>query len=156
MSPETPLTSLRTLPASLRQKLELHHITTVERLLAETATLDRLEQLAAFLAVAPAALADLVGEARAALKEATVQPVAPGTGAAPASSRVGASRACERTGSYVEDHGGCAACGRPITSVRDIAGQCLAPGCPGQICIACWTGKRRRHCVRHAPAADPG
>jgi hypothetical protein len=41
-----------------------------------------------------------------------------------------------------------------ITTVLNIAGQCTAPGCQGQICHTCWTVKRRRLCSAHEEAAD--
>ena len=62
--------------------------------------------------------------------------------------------ACQPTGSYLLDHGACAACGKAIRSVLDIAGQCAAPGCPKQICEACWNQSGRRKCAEHESAAD--
>ncbi len=62
--------------------------------------------------------------------------------------------AYQRTGSYLLDHGACAACGKSISSVLKIAGQCMAPGCPKQICNTCWNARQRRRCAEHEDATE--
>ena len=61
-----------------------------------------------------------------------------------------ARRPKEKTARFFLEHGTCGACGKTITTILDIAGQCTAPGCNSALCNTCWTLKRRRRCTQHA------
>jgi hypothetical protein len=147
MPSDVPVTQIPGLSPDLLEKLRQHDLTTAEELTAQAATPDAVRELASLLDVQPAVVENMAARAKEALQAAPSQ----GQGHVDEAAAPGG-RQYAPTGSYVIDHGVCAACGRDIQSVRDVAGQCLEPGCSNQICEICWNGKGVRHCSEHAEA----
>ncbi len=148
MPSDVPVHQIPGLSPDLLEKLRQHNLTTAEELTAQAGTADAIRELASLLDVQPDVVEDMVARAKDALDAAPSQ----GEGHVDERAAPGG-RQYAPTGSYVIDHGVCAACGREIQSVRDVAGECLEPGCSNQICEICWNSKGVRRCSEHAEGA---
>jgi hypothetical protein len=148
MPSDVPVTQITGLSPDLLEKLRQQNLTTAEELTARAGTADAIRELASALDVQPNVVEDIVARAKDALDAAPSR----GEGHVDEQAAPGG-RQYTPTGSYVIDHGVCAACGRGIQSVRDVAGECLEPGCSNQICEICWNSKGVQHCSDHAEGA---